>query len=290
MAKHIRRFVRKAALSFVIVAGALLAQHQQGTAPKEKPKPPDSDELNFGGTERLDPAAVARGQKIYVPNCAFCHGADAAGKSGPDLIRSPLALRDEGGNLLGPVIHSGRPDRGMPAFPNLTNEQIADISAFLHSRKQATANRFAYIIKGLLTGDAKAGEAYFNGAGQCSTCHSAKGDLAGIASRFQPVDLQRQFLSPGPSMMDEYTGKKTKPLPPTKVRVTLPSGQVLAGTLVHMDEFNVELRDSAGWYRSYPLEGAKLQVEDPLKFHKEQLAKYTDADMHNLLAYLETLK
>jgi cytochrome c oxidase cbb3-type subunit 3 len=266
----------------------LSGQHQQATAPK--PKASEAGALNFGRGERLDPEAVARGQKIYVPNCGFCHGADAAGKSGPDLIRSPLALRDESGNLLGPLLRNGRPDRGMPSFPNLTHEQIADISTFLHSRKQAAANRFAYIIKGLLTGDAKAGEAYFNGAGQCSTCHSVKGDLAGIASRFEPVDLQRQFLSPGPSMMDQFLGKKSKPLPETTVQLTLPSGQVIEGALVHRDEFNIELRDRAGWHRSYPLDGAKLKVDDPLRFHKEQLAKYTDSDMHNLLAYLETLK
>lgn len=278
----------RVALALLFTAGPLCGQHQQ--AASEKPKAADSGEMNFGGRERLDAAAVARGQKLYVPSCGFCHGADAAGKSGPDLIRSPLALRDEGGNLLGPVIHDGRPDRGMPPFPNLTKAQIADISEFLHARKQATANRFAYIIKGLLTGDAEAGQAYFNGAGQCSTCHSVTGDLAGVATRFQPVDLQRQFLSPGPSVMDQFLGRKAKPLPPSKVTVTLPSGETVAGTLVHMDEFNVELRDGAGWHRSYALDGAKAQVDDPLRFHKEQLAKYTDTDMHNLLAYLETLK
>jgi mono/diheme cytochrome c family protein len=244
----------------------------------------------FGGPDKIDPAAAERGQKIFAPTCGFCHGADAAGKSAPDLIRSQLALHDEGGNLIGPVIHNGRAERGMPAFPNLTNDQIADIAAFLKLRKQATSNRFGYVIQGLLTGNAKAGESYFNGNGKCSTCHSATGDLAGIANRLEPVDLQRRFLSPGPSMMEMFMGKQSKPLPSPKVTVHLPSGETVSGTLVRTDEFYVELKDAAGWHRSVSREGARVEIDDPMSFHREQLAKYTDTDMHNLLAYLETLK
>ena len=244
----------------------------------------------FAGPDKIDPAAAERGRKLFVPTCGFCHGADAAGKSAPDLIRSQLVLHDEGGSLIGPVIHSGRTDRGMPAFPALTDAQIADISAFLHLRKQATSNRFGYVIQGLLTGSAQAGKEYFNGDGKCSTCHSPTGDLAGIATRLQPVDLQRQFLSPGPSLMDLFLGKKSKPLPAAKVKIQLPSGETASGTLVREDEFNIEIKDAAGWHRSFSRAGATISIDDPMTFHRDQLAKYTDADMHNLLAYLETLK
>lgn len=275
----------RVALAFSLAALPALAQDQAARAPKK----PDATASLLGG-HKVDTAAAERGKKIFVPTCGFCHGADASGKSAPDLIRSELVLHDEGGNLIGPVIHNGRPDRGMPAFPSITNAQIADIAAFFKLRKQETANRFAYVIQGLLTGNAKAGEVYFNGDGKCSTCHSPTGDLAGIASRFTPVDLQRQFLSPGPSMMDLYLGKKTKPLPPAKVTVHLPSGQTASGTLVRQDEFFIEMKDASGWHRSFPRQGAQIQIDDPMAFHREQLAKYTDADMHNLLAYLETLK
>lgn len=266
--------------------GALLwGQDQAARTPKKS----DPGAM-FAGPDRVDPLVAARGQKIFGPSCGFCHGADAAGKSAPDLIRSQLVLHDEGGNLIGPVIHDGRPDRGMPAFPALTKEQIADIGAFLKSRKQATSNRFGYVIQGLLTGDAQAGKAYFNGAGKCSTCHSPTGDLAGIASRYEPADLQRRFLTPGNSMMDMFMGKQGKPLPPARVTMRLPDGETVTGTLVRVDEFNVELRDEAGWHRSYPQEGAQVNIQDPLSFHREQLAHYSDADMHNVLAYLETLR
>ncbi|HEX4810827.1 MAG TPA: c-type cytochrome [Bryobacteraceae bacterium] len=277
-------------LSRCIALVALLVGVAQGQdAAARAQKKPDPASI-LGGPNKVDAAAAARGQKLFAPTCGFCHGADAAGKSAPDLIRSQLVLHDEGGSLIGPVIHNGRPDRGMPAFPALTNQQIADIGSFLQLRKQETSNRFGYVIQGLLTGNAKAGEAYFNSDGKCSTCHSPTGDLAGIAGRLEPVDLQRRFLSPGPSMLDMFMGKQSKPLPAAKVTVRLPSGESISGTLVRADEFNIEMKDSAGWHRSVSREGAQVDIEDPMTFHREQLAKYSDAEMHNLLAYLETLK
>ncbi|MDQ2839640.1 MAG: cytochrome c [Acidobacteriota bacterium] len=280
-----RRIFLTTSLGLLLGLGALWAQDQGARA--QKPADPAT---MFAGPDKIDPAAAERGKKIFAPTCGFCHGADAAGKSAPDLIRSQLVLHDEGGSLIGPVIHNGRPDRGMPAFPALTNAQISDISAFLRLRKQATSNRFGYVIQGLVTGNAKAGAVYFNGIGKCSTCHSPTGDLAGIATRFEPVDLQRRFLSPGPSLMDMFMGKKSKPLPPAKVSVQLPSGESVSGVLVREDEFNVEFKDASDWHRSISRDGAKVTVDDPLSFHREQLPKYTDEDMHNLLAYLETLK
>jgi cytochrome c oxidase cbb3-type subunit 3 len=278
-------YLSRCAALAAVTSGLVWAQDQAAQAQKK----PDAGAM-FAGPDKFDPAAAERGKKIFAPTCGFCHGADAAGKSAPDLIRSQLALHDEGGNLIGPVIHNGRTDRGMPAFPALSNEQIADIGAFLKSRKQATSNRFGYVIQGLITGNAKAGEAYFNGEGKCSTCHSATGDLSKIAGKYEPADLQRQFLAPGPSMMDMFLGKSVKPLPAAKVVVKLPSGENISGTLVREDEFDVELVDQAGWHRSISREGAQVDVQDPMSFHREQLAKYSDSDMHNLLAYLETLK
>ena len=178
------------AFGSMLGTGFLWAQDQAARAPK----PPDAGAM-FAGPDKIDPAAAERGKKLFAPTCGFCHGADAAGKSAPDLIRSQLVLHDEGGSLIGPVIHNGRPDRGMPAFPALTNQQIADIAVFstlAKASKLQTVSAMSY--KDLVTGNAKAGEAYFNGAGRCSSCHSPTGDLAGIATRFEPVDLQRRFL------------------------------------------------------------------------------------------------
>ena len=167
------------------------------TAQTPAPKPP-AKHSNFLISRAVpDPAAVARGQKVFVASCGFCHGSKAnGGENGPDLVRSPIALRDEHGDSLGPVILKGRPEKGMPAFA-MTDAQIKDIAAFLRSRQQAAIDRSTYAIQNVVTGDPHKGQEYFNGAGQCATCHSATGDLQGhrpqIRSRClaEPLPLSR---------------------------------------------------------------------------------------------------
>jgi cytochrome c oxidase cbb3-type subunit III len=178
----------------------------------------------------------------------------------------------------------------MPAFGSLSSEQIADISTFLHSRAADVSNRFAYKIGDLITGDPKQGAAFFQGAGNCASCHSPTGDLAHIAAKYEPVELQRRMLYPAPNMIDVFLGKAVKPAAPVKVTVQLASGEQVSGTLDHLDEFTVALHDSSGWYRSFSRENATVNVQDPRAAHEAMLPKYTDTDMHNVLAYLETLK
>lgn len=148
-----------------LVGGALSLKAQQPGA--AAPAPPDP--------------AIERGRKEFQQSCSFCHGVDATGARAPDLVRSPLVAHDQKGDLIGGVIRTGRPDKGMPALP-LTDAQIADIVAFLHARAaEALASRHVsdtYPIEKLLTGNAEAGKAYFEGAGGCKNCHSVTGDLA----------------------------------------------------------------------------------------------------------------
>ena len=262
-------------------------QQKKDSTQKEKSATALADLM---GGPHLDQAAVERGRKIFVPTCGFCHGNDAHGKSGPDLVRSALVLHDKSGDTIGPVIRNGRPDRGMPAFPSLAPEQISDISTFLHSRAAAVSNRFAYKIGDLVTGDPQKGAAFFKGEGHCDSCHSTTGDLAHVASKYEPVELQRRMLYPAPNLIDMFLNKAVKPPAPTKVIVHLPSGEEMSGTLDHIDEFTVSLHDSAGWYHSFSRESVKVDVHDPRAAHAALLPKYTDDDMHDLLAYLETLK
>ncbi len=223
--------------------------------------------------------AEQRGQKEFVQSCGFCHGEDATGSRAPDLVRSPLVNRDANGDLIAPVIRNGRPDQGMPALP-LSDSTIQDIVAFLHLRvKQAASSSRVggdYPIERLLTGNAEAGRAYFNGAGQCASCHSPTGDLAGVAKKYPPIFLEERFLSPRRGFVT--------------LTVTTPSGEQITGRRDHLDEFTVSLRDASGWYHSWARNKVKVEIHDPLQAHRELLAKYTDADIHNLFAYLETLK
>ena len=237
-----------------------------------------------------NPAAVERGKQKFVATCSFCHGTNAnGGASGPDLIRSTLVLHDDNGSTIGPVILNGRADKGMPAFPSTTPAQISDIAAFLKSRYQLAANRGSYQIRNLVTGDATAGEAYFNGEGGCTTCHSATGDLAGIGTRMNPEQLQEAFLYPRPRKSNVAAYNKAR----ETVVVTLASGKTYSGMLSGLDDFSVTMTDSAGIRHTFLLgeeNGPKVEVHDPLAEHLELLKKYSNPDMHNLLAYLVTLK
>ena len=257
---------------------------------RQEKKPAAAPVISMNGAPPVDQAAADRGKALFQPACGFCHGLDARGKGGPDLLRSTLVLHDENGNQIGPVIRAGRPDRGMPAFAGMTQAQISDISAFLKAGTLAISNRFGYEIKGLLTGDAKQGEAFFNGDGKCATCHSVKGDLEHVASKYEPVELQRRMLLPAPNMIDVFMGKKVKPPAPSKVKLTLPSGEVHAGVLVHADEFTVAMQENGAMKTFDRTPGMKVEIDNPLAAHEAMLAKYTDDEMHNMLAYLETLK
>ena len=147
----------------------------------------------------FDQEAIARAKTVYEPQCGFCHGLDARGRAGgPDLARSLVVLADTGGKELAGFLRTGRPDRGMPGFPNLTDREIADIAEFLHERLEAARSRAATDTMASLVGDAKAGAAYFNGADRCATCHSVSGDLAGIGSKYDPPTLQGRIVNPRP--------------------------------------------------------------------------------------------
>jgi mono/diheme cytochrome c family protein len=243
------------------------------------------------GYEEVPPDVLERGQKLYQANCSFCHGANAkGGESGPNLVRSLVVLHDEHGAQIGQVVLNGRPDKGMPKFP-FTSQQVSDIAAFLHDKVRAAALRGTYQILNIVTGDPKQGEAYFNGAGGCSSCHSVTGDLAHIGSKMDPVDLQQHIVMPrqgrGPAAMSQSDAKQA-----LHVVVTMPSGETMSGVLDHIDDFNVAFTDANGEYHSLTRKGdvPAVKLSDPMNAHTALLSKYTDSDIHNLTAYLVTLK
>jgi len=226
---------------------------------------------------------VQRGEKLFGANCAFCHGPTAKGSAtGPSLIDSSLVRHDNEGDLIGKVLREGRSDKGMPQFAGLSGTQVSDIVAYLHARilttdsRETAGPRGGYQLKQLLSGDATAGKLYFEGSGGCTKCHSVTGDLAGIANRYQPTELEGRMLYP--------RGKSSTAV------VTFSDGHVVQGTLAHVDPFYVALVDSSGAYHSWDRSQVKVKVIDPLSGHLELLGKYTNKDVHDLFAYLETLK
>jgi len=236
------------------------------------------------------PGQVDAGRTVFGAQCAFCHGRDAAGGAGgPDLTRSLLVAEDVRGDRIAPVVRSGRAAEGMPPF-SLSEPDLAAVVAFIHDQKAqadtANGDRRTVDPADLQTGNAAAGQRYF--AARCSRCHEPTGDFAGLATRYPPLTLLQRMLYPRPAPPGRGGGAPARV--PQTVTVTLPSGQVVEGRLAYRDEFTIALTDADGWYRSWPARDVKFSVDDPLQAHIDQLAKYTDGDMHDVLAYLQTLR
>jgi cytochrome c oxidase cbb3-type subunit III len=230
-----------------------------------------------------DPASVKRGQPLFIASCGSCHAANATGTpKAPNLIRSTIVRHDKDGSAIAGVIRSGGPHPNTPAA-NLPPEQMRDVVSFIRDLVQ-TYDKSSdgpmpddYPVALLLTGNAKAGRAWFNGAGTCSTCHSITGDLAGIAGKYSPVELQARFMMP----------RTTKP---KTASVTLSSGERVTGVLLVLNTYDVSVRTADGKTLSWPADSVRVDVTDPLQAHRDLLLKYTDAHMHDMFAYLWTLK
>jgi cytochrome c oxidase cbb3-type subunit 3 len=235
---------------------------------------------------------IQAGKSLFASQCAFCHGRDAGGgESGPDLTASVLVEQDVHGDKIGVVVRNGRVAKGMPAFGNIDDQQLAALVAFIHDRRvnAKEGRRRTVDVADLQTGNAEAGMRYFNGAGGCAKCHSPSGDLAGIGGKIQGLELLKRMLYREIEGAPNGRGADSSKATPTAT-VTLPSGQTVSGKLAYRDEFTIGLIDPSGWYRSWPVTQVKFRVADPLEAHIEQLGKYTDEDIHNVLAYLQTLR
>jgi cytochrome c oxidase cbb3-type subunit 3 len=260
----------------------LLLAQAPPPSPASKPPPKTATRQSFSAEQ------IKKGEARFASQCGFCHGRDAAGgESGPDLTRSALVAADVRGDKIGPAVRRGQPDKGMPAFP-LSGDELTAIVAFIHDAKAKAetlgGGRRSVDVEDLQTGDAEAGKRYFNGAGGCAACHTVTGRFATVGSRYKGLALLQRMLYPG-------SGSNAGP-PPTRptVTVTTRTGEAISGTLASRDEFTISLVDADGWTRSSPASAVTIEVDDKLRAHIDQLAKYTDADMHNVLAYLQTLK
>jgi cytochrome c oxidase cbb3-type subunit 3 len=275
----LRRAVLFTAAALLCTVDAALAQPPRSEeSPAARPVPPSA------APQAYAPELVAAGRARFAANCGFCHGPDATGGSGgTDLTRSELVAVDERGNRIGPIVRTGRPEAGMPGFPALAEGDLAAIVAYVHDQKTkaeaAIGGRRSVEVADVLTGDARDGRRYFES--QCTSCHSATGDLAGIASRIEGLVLLRRMLYPG-----GQAGGGRRPT----ATVTTPDGETIAGQVAYRDEFTIAVIDAGGRYHSWPTSRVRFAIDDPLGAHVAQLARYTDAAMHDVLAYLHTLR
>jgi len=241
-----------------------------------------------------DPAEIARGKALYGISCTGCHGADLRGGDlgGPNLLRTQTALLDQDGELITPVIQGSRQSGGMPAIP-MSPADVKAVAAFIRSvvatiGRQGMPPETGVAPPSILVGDATAGRVYF--ASKCGGCHSATGDLEGIAAKMpDPKTLQNTWITGGGRGGRGGAASSNRIV--TAV-VSLPGGEKVEGRLVRIDDFLVTLGLADGTMRTIRREGEspKVEIHDPVKAHRDLLAVYTDKDIHDVTAYLVTLK
>jgi cytochrome c oxidase cbb3-type subunit 3 len=244
-----------------------------------------------------DPAQIARGKTLYGVSCTSCHGTDLRGGDlgGPNLLRSQVALSDQDGELIIPIIQGARQSAGMPAIP-MSPADAKAVAAYVRSEvgtvgTQGKPPSIGKPATSILVGDPAAGQAYF--AAKCSGCHSATGDLQGIATRISdPEALQSAWVAGGRSRRFSPTPAASSSRRTVTVTITQPSGEKLEGNLLRIDDFLVTVALADGTSRTIRREGdvPKVEVHDPMQAHRDLLQVYTDKDMHDVTSYLVTLK
>jgi mono/diheme cytochrome c family protein len=243
----------------------------------------------------VDADAADRGRKVWAAECIDCHGTAARGTDkGSNLVRSDMMWADRYGDQLGAFLKKGHKMQSGNPSTALTAAQVNDVDHFIHEELYETLRGSPiFHPQDVLTGNARDGAAYFNGAGRCATCHSATGDLKGIASKYDAANLQGRFLNPRP-LGGRGRGGRGGGAPTAKqvtLTVTPPAGPAITGTPIAFDDFSVAIRDANGDYHSWKrTPDLKVVKNDPYVAHDELLTQYTDKNMHDLLAYLETLK
>jgi mono/diheme cytochrome c family protein len=249
----------------------------------------------------VDQAAHDRGRALWAAHCITCHGSQARGsETGPNIIRTKTVNFDRSsftpGSVLGPFLKAGHPTQSNKPSASFTEEEIVGLAHFLRQRVNDTMRGTPLFTVGdIVVGDAKAGEAYFNGAGGCAACHNATTrSLNGVSARIgAPVDLQQRMLFPGPGARGRGAPAAAPAAPnPNAITVTVTpsSGPAISGVLVEQSDFYVTLRDADGALRVVPRAGAKVVVTNPLQAHIDLLDRITDKQIHDVVAYLVTLK
>jgi cytochrome c oxidase cbb3-type subunit 3 len=280
-----------------IILGMWYAVQLRSVAQAQNPAPPRGPQRQQAYPDRpkAPQDALDRGKANYGVSCAFCHGSDAAGgEVGPNLLRSSAVLQDASGELIAPIVHGSRIEKGMPRI-ELTDAQISDVAAWLHSLKVASRTDPNENNINIVKGDAKTGEVYFQKT--CASCHSVTGDLKGFAAKMpNPKTLQQTWLLPGGGSRGSG-GFGAPQLPglqvsPVTVTVTLPTGEKVNGVMTRIDDFYIGLTQADETIRGFSRMGdvPKVEIHDPLAAHRQLLRKYNDKDIHDVTAYLVTLK
>jgi cytochrome c oxidase cbb3-type subunit III len=276
-------------------------------AVRGRPGPSDGEEAGVEHIRRAHqptPSVAARGKAIWDPNCAKCHAPDMRGAAGGiNLVRNQMVMDDQNGELIGKFLQSPHA-KGQASKMDLAADQVHDLAIYMHTFMNYRTIVMPPDINGaiLAVGNAKAGEAYFNGSvGKCSTCHSVTGDLKGLGSKYpEPRTLQNTIVSGGGGGGRGGGGRggggaaagDTPSRRTVTVTVTPPKARSMKAAWFHGTTSWSPWSDADGTQRTIRRNGddPKVEVHDPMKFHRDLLLILTDEDIHNLTAYLVTVK
>ncbi len=302
---------RKVLLGISLAMCTVVLVRSQGRGGNAAPAQPPAV-TQISGRPTVDPAAHDRGRALWASHCIDCHGSQARGSdTGPNIIRTKVVNFDRSaavaGTVLGPFLKAGHPTQSKKPSASFTDDEVVGLANFLRQRVNDTMRGSPLFTVGdIVVGDPKAGQAYFNGAGGCAACHNATArNLAGVATRIpEPVDLQQRMLFPGgggrgrgrgaPPAAPAGGGRAAAPAADRNaitVTITPASGATMSGVLVEESDFYITLREPDGTVRVVRrAPGLKITKTNPMQAHIDLLDRVSDKQIHDLVAYLETLK
>jgi cytochrome c oxidase cbb3-type subunit III len=219
---------------------------------------------------------LAHGKRLYVGQCALCHGIEGVGGRGPALNR-PTLSRAKDNQALYFVIKNGVAGTEMPGAWQLTDREVWRVVGYIRSLNRVEAS--------MLTGDASRGRELYRAKG-CAVCHIVRGEggasgpeLTEIGARRSAAYLREALIDPSASAPEGFL----------VVSVITRAGRSIRGLRVNEDSFTIQLRDDEDRFHSF----RKNELKDLKKeFGVSTMPSYKTmaaAELDDLVAYLASL-
>jgi alcohol dehydrogenase (cytochrome c) len=233
----------------------------------------------LGSTRFVDAQSLDAGRKGYEARCVSCHGTDGTGGGhGPGFAdvskpraATPRALRD--------LIRRGIPEAGMPSF-QIPDAELDAIVAYVTMLRAPAADHPS-------PGDPAAGEAFFNGKGNCTSCHMIRGrggllgpDLSNLGRDRKTAEIERALHEPGA----RETRRTREPF--AAVTLRMKDDTILRGVAKYETAFDLGVQSLDGRFHSIRRSDVAELTREPSLM---PVVTASGDDMQNLLAYLTRL-
>jgi putative heme-binding domain-containing protein len=238
------------------------------------------------------PEAIQQGRELYNARCTVCHGFDgSAGEMGPALGLEGRRFALQNAGEISGAIKNGIPATGMPPTPDLSEDDVWKITAYIQALRGTAIDAPA-------SGNVALGEDVFWSKGECGKCHMVRGkggvvgpELSHIADIRKTASIVDALTNPGYRVQGDGGAIPRKLEPPTSyqaVRVTMPDGKVVRGVLKNEDSVSLQMigiDDS----RLHLLERARLKevvYEKTSLMPRDYKTRLTAEEFQNLIAFL----